>query len=204
METVSRLHETYDLIRTTRGTRGRAAFDHVTRSAIIFLAAAFEVYIEDVIIECCNQQISFAQDAVNLPHDVKKTINDYVKQEGNGEPPTNLCDEGWRRVYRKIVEQRTGKLNTPKKQQIADLFKSLIGIVESKINAIQNISDLDGIIAFRGEIAHRVRANIYVGIDQLVEKQEKIEKIVKSTDKTILAFFRNTYQGRRLPWNDVY
>lgn len=204
METVERLSQTYHLIREARGCRGKGAFDHVTRSAIIFLASSFEVYIEDAIKECCNQHIKFANNAVKLPNSVKSTLNTYVKNEGNKTPPIDLCDEGWRKVYREITEKQTGKLNTPKKAQISALFNDLVGIAQSNINNLQDIDKLDDVIKFRGEIAHRVRADVYVGINQVSENRTIIMNLVKGIDRVIIQYFKTVYSGKRLPWNDTY
>lgn len=203
IETVTRLKETYYETCSHRGTRGRAAYDHITRSAIIFLASAFEVYVEDVIKECCDQHIIFSQNAVNLPNTVKNTINEYVKVPGNAAPPTDLCDEGWRKVYRKIAEQKTDRLNTPKKKQIIDLFESLVDIKESDINKIKRINDLDGLIRFRGDIAHRVKADTYVKIDQVSENEDIISNVIQGIDNVIIKYFKKKYPQKRLPWYEV-
>lgn len=204
METVNRLKDTYDEIRTRRNHRGRAAYDHITRSAIIFLASAFEVYIEDVVKECCKQHIAFASDAKNLPNPVKGAINKYVRVDSNQTPPTDLCDEGWREVYRKIVDFEMSKLNTPKKRQIKDLFGKLVGITAQDVDALNGINDLDGVISFRGEIAHRVKAQQYVNIEQVNSNVKIICDLTIEIDKMILDYFKKRYPGRRLPWNNTY
>lgn len=168
------------------------------------MASAFEVYIEDVVKECCKQHISFAKNARNLPGKVKDSINKYVKNERNGTPPTDLCDEGWRDVYKTLVECETEKLNTPKKQQISNLFERLIGINATIIDELSGIDDLDGVIMFRGEIAHRVRAKQYVNIEQVHNNVSIIRRLTVEIDKMILEYFRNNYPGRRLPWNNTY
>lgn len=204
IDTVDRLCETYNLVKSQRATRGRAAFDHITRSAIIFLASAFEVYIEDSIKECCKHNISFAKDADKLPHDIKGSICEYVKKDGNKTSPIELCDEGWRKVYTKMADKKTEKLNTPKTRQLIEMFSSLIGISENQIKKVDCINKLDAVISFRGEIAHRGRADAYVKIDKVKEERETIMKIVKSIDKTILWYFKTTNKNKRLPWNDTY
>ena len=75
LETVQRLNETYKTAKENRGSKGRGAFDHITRSAIVFLVSAFEVYCEDVLCESVEISIKHAKDACNLPHAVKKNIN---------------------------------------------------------------------------------------------------------------------------------
>lgn len=204
MDTVIRLEDTFDEIRTNRNRRGRAAYDHITRSAIVFLASAFEVYIEDVTKECCNQHIVFSEQGRNLPHDVKDAINRHVKKESNATPPIELCDDGWKEVYRKLVDKETSKLNTPKKKQIGELFGNFLGIREQDLDNIPGINELDGVITFRGEIAHRVRAEQYVKIDQVKENVEIIRRLTIDIDKMILEYFKYCYPGKRLPWNSTY
>ena len=50
LETVQRLNITYETMKENRHSKGRGAFDHITRSAIVFLVSAFEVYCEDVLV----------------------------------------------------------------------------------------------------------------------------------------------------------
>lgn len=203
VDSVTRLEKTYHTLRSNRNTKGRAAWDHITRSAIIFLSSSFEVYIEDIINETISKHIHHANDAKHLPNKVKDTINKYVKTEKNGTPPTDLCDEGWRSVYRKIAIERTNKLNTPKVMNIKSLFEELIG-TNHFIDEIHAISELDEIISFRGEIAHRVRADEYVTITNVETSKGVIQDIVKGIDKGILIYLKETYPLKRMVWNDTY
>lgn len=204
LDTVNRLQKTYDQVRIGRNSKGKAAFDHITRSAIIFLASAFEVYIEDVAQEGCTQHIALAGEAKRLPHDVKDTISKHVRNEKNGMPPIELCDQGWKEVYKTLVRKEVERFNTPKKRQIIELFQSKIGIREDDISSIPGIDKLDEVITFRGEIAHRVKASQYVTIDKVREDVEIIMSIVVELDKMILDYFKNCYPEARIPWNNTY
>ena len=204
LDTVTRLRGSYDIVRTSRASRGKGAFDHITRSAILFLASAFEVYIEDVTLECCEQHISRAHDAKNLPHDVLSNLNDYTKKDKTSYCPINLCDEGWRIVYKEMVTEATGKLNTPKTTQIKDLFKRYIGISNDKVDAIPRIDELDDFVKFRGEITHRVKASKYVNIEQVVEYENLVKNLVISIEKMMLEFFKNSYPTEKIPWRNTY
>ena len=81
LQTVERLNETYEQMKKMRNSKGRGAFDHITRSSIVFLISAFEVYCEDIIREGVQKSITSAKDASNLPKDVKNTIDSFVKNE---------------------------------------------------------------------------------------------------------------------------
>ena len=102
------------------------------------MASAFEVYIEDFTNECCLKNTIMAKDAVNLPHGVRSSLNIYTKKDKNCFSPINLCDEGWRAVYKTMVSEATDKLNTPKIANIKALFSQYIGILDEKIEAIES------------------------------------------------------------------
>lgn len=201
IETVSRLQETYEDAKKTRNKKGRGAFDHITRSAILFLVSSFEVYCEDVIRACSELLIKNAKIADNLPNAVKNTINDYALNISNC-PPIKLCDDGWKTTYNRIVKEKTDALNTPNKANLEKLFKSLIGFTTTDINNISDIGKIDEIIIFRGEITHRVRAKKYVHIEKVVEYRTIIEKVVVAIDKKLYNYIKNKYH--KAPWKNTY
>lgn len=203
-DTVTRLCVSYDTIRISRGSKGKGAFDHITRSAVLFLVSAFEVYIEDVTIECCEQHISRAHDAKNLPHDIISNLNDYTKKDKTPYCPTDLCDEGWRIVYKAMVAEATDKLNTPKTAQIKDLFRRYVGISNEKVDAISRMNELDDFVQFRGEITHRVKTNKNVNIDQVVGYEDLVKSLVISIEKMMLEFFKSSYPDEKIPWKNTY
>ena len=84
------------------------------------------------------------------------------------------------------------------------MFYKLVGINNSTVENLHRINDLDGVISFRGEIAHRVRAEQYVNIQQVHNNANIIRELVIEIDKMILEYFRTCYVGKRLPWNHTY
>lgn len=203
LETVQRLNDTYEQMKKDRNSRGRGAFDHITRSAIVFLVSAFEVYCEDVLCEGVDWTIRSARDAIKLPNPVKNNINCFVKKETNGVPPTDLCDEGWRRVYKDMVEKQTQFLNTPSTKKIKELFGNFLGITAADLDAIPDFNNLDTVISFRGEIVHRVKATQYVHIEDVKAYICLIHNLAVNLDKTIKEHIRITYSVKA-PWNDTY
>lgn len=204
LETVTRLQESYEIIRRHRSSRGKGAFDHITRSAVLFLVSAFEVYIEEVTCECCELNISLARDAQRLPHGVRSTIDCAVTKKNTSFSPISLCDEGWRDVYRQITQEATEKFNTPKVPQVKQLFGNYIGTTDLLIDGITNIDRLDDFVRFRGEITHRVKATSYVKIEKVVESKALIEGLVREIDKMLLNFLHAAYPDKRAPWNNTY
>ena len=203
LETVQRLNETYKTAKENRGSKGRGAFDHITRSAIVFLVSAFEVYCEDILCEGVEVTISSAKDAVRLPHSVKKHINAYVRNKNNHVPPMNLCDEGWRQVYTQMARIQAAHLNSPNVNNLKEIYEKFLGISPSSVDALTSIEQLDTIIEFRGEIVHQVKPSTYVHIEEVKAHVKTINEIVIRIDIMIRDFIKNTYQVK-VPWNDTY
>jgi len=154
--------------------------------------------------ECCELNITLARNADRLPHDVRSAINSYVTKKGSSISPIDLCDEGWRDVYKQMTQDVIDDFNTPKVRQIKDLFSKHIGTTDSRIVGITNIDRLDDFVRFRGEITHRVKASSYVKIEKVVEGKELIAGLVMDIDRMLLDYLRSTYSDRRAPWNNTY
>ena len=203
LETVQRLNETYEAMKKNRNSKGRGAFDHITRSAVVFLVSAFEVYCEDVLCESVEVSIASAKDACRLPHSVKKNISVYVRNENNHVPPMSLCDEGWRQIYKEIARNQANYLNSPKTKNLKELFEKHLGISPNLVDSVQNINQLDNIIEFRGEIVHQVRAAKYVHIEDVKQYLQIINEVVIGIDMLIREHIKCTYNVK-VPWNDTY
>ncbi len=203
LETVQRLNESFDILRAKRNSKGRGAFDHITRSAVVFLVSSFEVYCEDLLCETAELSTELADDALKLPHSVKKTLNAFVRNENNHVPPMNLCDEGWRQIYINLVRLQAEHLNTPKVKNLKELFEKYIGISSNTIDSVSHIDKLDEIIEFRGEIVHQVKSTTYVHIEDVKKHLHSINEIVIGLDMMAREYIKNTYNVK-VPWHDTY
>ena len=92
--------------------------------------------------------------------EAKKTISDAVKKEKNDISPILFYDD-WKEYYRKLIYYDIKKLNTPKVQNIQQLFKNYFGISENEIDDTAfPFKSLDDIISTRGDVAHNIVKNI--------------------------------------------
>ncbi|MBP5351773.1 MAG: hypothetical protein J6Y56_07415 [Fibrobacterales bacterium] len=206
LETVVRLQGTfYDAkkVRRMEGKgRGRAAFDHITRSAIVFLVSSFEVYCEELLRECGAVQVKSVKKADELPSEVKETLEQYVLEKNQ---PLRLCDDGWKSVYNEIVEKEINALNTPSVRHLQRLFKILVGLPENGIESMPiDVKKLDDLIQFRGQITHKVKADKYVTIECVDEYMDCIRGLTIGMDKLLLKYMRNRYKMKKVPWKSVY
>lgn len=203
LTTVQRLIETYKVMKASRGKKGRGAFDHITRSAVVFLVSAFEVYCEDILCEGVTASIVSAGDAIRLPHAVKKNISAYIRNDNNHVPPMALCDEGWRDVYTRMAKEQAKYFNSPKTKNLKEIYEKHLGIPSSAIDALDGIDRLDDIIEFRGEIVHQVKSSAYVHIEDVWEHLQTINEIVIGIDMMVRDHIKNLYHVK-VPWNDTY
>lgn len=80
--------------------------------------------------------------------EAKKTISDAVKKKNDISPI--LFYDDWKEYYRKLIYYDIKKLNTPKVQNIQQLFKNYFGISENEIDDTAfPFKSLDDIISTR-------------------------------------------------------
>ena len=176
---VNKLIETYNHELERNSGRGKKSLDHLTRAGLIFLCSSFEVYVESVIYETGNFITRKIYQPKKLPMEAKKTISDAVKKEKNDISPILFYDD-WK-VYYDIK-----KLNTPKVQNIQQLFKNYFGISENEIDDTAfPFKSLDDIISTRGDVAHNIYSEKYLRKGKLLEYVDTIKACVLEMDKLL-------------------
>lgn len=116
-----------------RGRRG-AHFQSLNKSAIVLLCAAWETYIETVILECVDHNV----DAVNTPDAMLRSLQKITQthiREGKVENAwVSVAGDGWKELTKSLVRNRVSALNTPKPGPVTELMKSVLGIDDIKEN----------------------------------------------------------------------
>lgn len=208
LEDVERLQQAHDDLNPDG--RGRRALGHITRSGLVMLCAAWELYFEDMIKEATDVIVECCDDPNGLPVSIKKKL---VKKATAGKDELSalaLCNDGWGGVLKTASEREVERLNTPKSEQLGVLAQHYLGI--------QNISEAwsigpDGvneIVSARGDVAHRGRNAEYIPIGTLNWYKNRIHYTVIETDdfvschlKEILSLRRKPWRARRLPDVDL-
>jgi hypothetical protein len=162
---VDRLLEIHrDLGGDKQGRRFR--LEVLNKAAIVLITAIWEAYCEDLAAEALENIVTHAPGAPALPKDLKKQIARELKELPNELAVWDLADNSWRTVLRnrlaQLTQQRNKKLNTPKSDNIQDLFESAIGLKEiatawswNKMSSAKASKKLDKYVTLRGDIAHR-------------------------------------------------
>lgn len=198
LEDVERLQQAHDELNPDG--RGRRALGHITRSGLVMLCAAWELYFEDLIKESADLIVTECQDPKSLPVSIKKKI---VKEANAGKDELSalsLCNDGWGDVLKSAAEREVARLNTPKSEQLGVLAQHYLGV--------ENISEawsigpdgINQIVSARGDVAHRGRNAEYIPIGDLDWYKNRIHYTVIETDDFVSCHIKDVLDLRRKPW----
>ncbi|UWR21474.1 HEPN domain-containing protein [Sulfitobacter sp. S190] len=185
--------------------RGRRHLGHITRSGVLSLSSAWELYVEDVTIECAEFLIAGSDVPDALPNRVKGQLVKTAKSDKHDFGVLLLCGEGWKNVFLSAVRQNCSILNTPKFGQISSLFHDWLGVDANDLENAWSYSreDLNNFVSLRGEIAHRGPDAPYVRRNELRNKVELIDRLTIETDNFLRNYLRRVATANRSPWNRI-
>lgn len=181
----------------------------LNRSAIVFITACWEAYVEDVATEAFDFLLKEATSAAQVPAKVRTLASKELKDAPDEKRVWELADGGWRAVLLRhrdaVIKRWVSSLNTPKSRQVDDLFEELVGLtsLHSKwswqgMSADEAKKKLDDYITIRGQIAHRVKHDEGVykswGTDYLAHA----ERLVEKTDDAVATHLASVVAKR--PW----
>lgn len=199
------LPDVASLIQTHRDVNpdghGRRALGHITRSGVVMLCAAWELYIENLVAESVEFLTRDAQTPDFLPDRVKGKIAQTAKNDQHAHGALRLCGDGWKSVYRDAARRDTEKLNAPKFGNINNIFFDWLAIPDISVNWRHPREELNRFVELRGEIAHRGAEASYVRITRLVELKNMIDDLSLDVDRTLSDYLRSISVNGARPWN---
>ncbi|WP_350183709.1 HEPN domain-containing protein [Roseibium album] len=195
---VDRLIESHQLL--SHGAQGRHGLGHITRSGTFLLCAAWELYIEELVVEISNCFAQRAHSPDDLPKEVRKEISKHVKQHSHELKPLDLAGDGWRQVYLAHANELVTGLNTPKAGPINLLFKKLTGWAAPADCWSCGTGYIDAFVGVRGDIAHRGSDANYVRLNTLRDEYRvRVAETAREMDNCACDYVFNNSEGNR-PW----
>ena len=196
---VERLIESHGVLSGTG--QGRRGLGHITRSGVVMLCAAWELYLEQVLLEGLRFGMAAATGPDQVPKPVQKELSNFVKNHKHELKPIQLAGDGWRGVLEDRVTNLADGLNTPKAGPVNRLFEMGIGIKQISSCWSIGADSVDDFVTGRGDIAHRGRHSDYVQIGALGTHKQNIVSAAIDTDNCVAEFVRDNYPVGRKPWN---
>ena len=101
---------------------GRRGLGHITRSGVLMLCAAWELYLEELALESARVFVDRVDSPDQLPLPVQKEIAKVVRDSKHELKPLEMAGDGWVTIYQNQVGQLMSALNTPKSTNLDPLF----------------------------------------------------------------------------------
>jgi hypothetical protein len=177
---------------TGPGPGRRYDVEVLNKAGIVLITSFWEAYCEDLAAEALEHLVDHSETAAKLPIELQKAVAKSLKTDAHELAVWKLADDGWRDVLRSqltdIQKERNKRLNTPKTEQIDDLFASAVGI--SKVSsrwywknmpADRARAKLDEYVSLRGDVAHRGKAARTIRKAQVVDYYSHVKDLVGKT-----------------------
>lgn len=181
----------------------------LNKSAIVLLVACWEAFIEDLAKTAFDILLSRVKSHNLLPKKVLAEASKQLRGATDDRAVWRLAGEGWKKVLMEhkedVLKRHIGKLNTPKPDQVDELFEELLGIRNMSSNwhwtgcsvddATRKLKEL---VELRGTIAHRVKTSRKV-------YKRSVERYVKFINRIAMETSNATRQSlivslKRAPW----
>lgn len=171
----------------------RYGLEVLNKSAIVLITSYWEVYCEDIAAEALVHIVKHSKSADVLPKELKKQVAKELGKEKNELAIWEMADDKWKgyltKRLGKLQEDRNRKLNTPKSENIDQLFESAIGIPKvssswrwaRKMTVAKAKGKLNRYVSLRGSIAHRGTASKSVKKNEVEDYLDFIKKLAGRT-----------------------
>ena len=144
----------------------RYGIEVLNKSGVIFVAAAWEAFVEDIATQAIDHILTETADYSSIPLPIKKAAAKGLEEDKNELKVWDLAGDGWKTVvinYRdKVIADEISTFNTPKPHNVDILFKKLLAIEKISSNwnwpgmaTTSASAKLKKFIETRGAIAHR-------------------------------------------------
>lgn len=148
------------------GQGRRYGLDVLNKSGVIFVASAWEAFVEEIAIQAIAHILKRAASHSDVPLPIRKAAAKGLEADKNDLKVWDLAGDGWKPVVRKyrdqVIKDEIATFNTPKPHNVDALYKKLLGIESVSSNwgwqgmSVANSKQkLKKFMEIRGAIAHR-------------------------------------------------
>lgn len=139
----------------------------LNRTAMVFITACWESYVEDIAKESFEFMLNNVSKADHIPIKVRNLATKSIFDQKDPTRVWGIADNGWRALLTghkdEAIAKWLGNFNTPKCAQVESLFDELLGIKNissgwhwQRMTNVRAKEKLDEYVTIRGNIAHRI------------------------------------------------
>jgi hypothetical protein len=208
-----RLLLTMHMVLGGQGPGRRRNIEVLNKSAIVLVVACWEAFVEDTATAALEFMIDRAASHTALP----TSVLDRVGSKYSGLNAWRLAGDGWKTALKanlsEVLAKTTGALNTPRAQQVDELFLKSIGLPSLSSHwywkgrsQSSAVAALDRLIALRGSIAHRVQHSESVRKREVVDALELTSYLAAKTTNAVRTHVHKRvldYPWDRMSYNGI-
>ncbi|KAB7700290.1 hypothetical protein GBN26_09450 [Plesiomonas shigelloides] len=183
--------------------RGRRGLGHITRGGVMMLCASWEVYVEDVLIECAKYISNNLFHPNELPRTVKKNLAKKIRENKNELKVLELGGCGWRDVYLQYCQNEARLVNSPKTTILEPLYKNYIGVQDISTFWTCGGEYITDFVSVRGGIAHKGRSSGYITVKELEQYNDIIKFTAKEMDNQLCDYSFGLVNSTIQPWRKM-
>lgn len=181
-----------------QGAGRKYGVEVLNRSAVVFITACWESYVEDLATEAFDFLLENCPTSGAIPPKVKALAIKPIWDQKNPIKVWDIADTGWRKLLQDhkatTLQHWLGPFNTPKTGKVNELYEELLGIkkLSSKwywkaMSAANAEQKLDDFIQVRGDIAHRLNPGKAVQKNLGTKYHEHVKKLVDCCEREVHA-----------------
>jgi hypothetical protein len=184
--------------------KGKRALGHFTRSAVLLLSSAWEVYVEGLVVEAVTKILT-SHNPESLPDALIVKFCEAVKADKHERKHFKIVGDGWRGYYINACKAACDKFNTAKSTQVGDLMEAWVCADRAKLfdSWRRKPCELDEFMTRRGDIAHRGSASNYVQETDLRSYVKMITDFAADTDNYMQGHVRGLLFNPRKVWRKL-
>jgi hypothetical protein len=203
LDNLTDVHRLVALHRSLSGSgRGRRGLGHLTRGGLLLLCAAWERYVETVVLESGHFLTTMLPGFAALPAAVHQRVTQYANGS-NTWTVADLATPAWTVVYLDAITDRTSHLHTPKHGKLKALYTNHLGVLDIGQSWGAGTNTIDAFVALRGEVAHRGGQSQYIRFSKLLNAGETIKRTVRDMDNFLSDHTRSLVVPPRRPWRRI-
>lgn len=174
----------------------RHGLEVLNKAAIVLITAFWEAYCEDLAAECLQHLLEHSASADKLPKLLRRQLAEEIKRDQHDLEVWKLAGDGWKTYLsqrmQRLTEQRNRRLNTPKADQLDELFEIALGIAKISncwswqgASTTRSKKNLNDFVELRGSIAHRGKFSKSVTRKQVTDYIDLVKRLADRTDETV-------------------
>lgn len=178
----------------------RHGVDVLNRSALIFITACWEAYVEDLCKWAFFTLLKHSKTARDFPERPRNSATSSIFTKNNPKDIWRLAGSGWRNVMDQYLKSRLGRFNTPTSENISELFEKTIGLKNlpsrwrwKGTSAERAAEKLNRYIRIRGRIAHRTKQSKPVHKSHAKQFYAHIRQLVNCTERVVHTYLKQEF-----------